>query len=1076
MMENDWGIRRVRRSGNGWGTVRTSGMFPSFRAVIPAAIFLSIAALARADFVNFETPQVHPIDLSPDGSILAVCNTADNRVELFDLSSGLPRPSGSVVVGMDPVSARFESDRSLWVVNQLSDTVSVVDVLHRVVLHTLQTDDEPADVVFSPGLPRRAFVSCSQANSLLEFDPAQPGDAPVAIGIEGEEPRALAIDLSGNPCVAFFESGNGTTILGGGGDGSVVDFPPNAVSDSRGPYAGTNPPPNSGVNFSPAQKPGNPAPPAVGLIVKQDPSGAWLDDNGENWTQLVSGSLASVSGRIPGWGLMDHDVGVVPLSPGPPVGYAGSLMNLCMAIAVNPVTGKIAVVGTEATNEVRFEPNVNGTFVRVLFASIDPSSPASAAVITDLNPHLDYTTSTVSQALRDQSIGDPRGIAWNADGTKAYITGMGSNNLVVVDQTGTRSGIAPTIDVGEGPTGIVADGARGQLYVLNRFEGSVSVVGMMSEAELTRVPLFDPTPAEIKIGRGHLYDTHRTSGLGQVSCASCHVDSRTDRLAWDLGDPGADMVAVEEPRHNLGAGFPGLTSDFTDFHPMKGPMTTQTLQDIIGKEPHHWRGDRDGIEAFNDAFESLLGDDVGLTPTEMQEFEDYLATITIPPNPFRKLDNSLPTDLPLADHVTGARFGAAGQPMPNGNALRGFNQIYRPLNRGIDRGAFACITCHTVPTGMGTDSKLAFPNFQPLPAGPEGERHHALVSVDGSSQRAIKIPQTRTLYDKIGFDLTSTASRSGFGVLHDGSVDGVSRFLSEDAFDVEGEQEVADLVALMMAFSGSDFPGTAETFEPPGTASLDAHAAVGQQESVVSTAANARLDAFLSLADAGKIELVAHTIIAGDTRGWRYIGGGLFAMDQAGAIESKAALLSRATTSRPVTFTCVVDGCGERLGLDRDRDGLRDFDELRDFAPLITGHQNPFQSNAPDSTGDNGSTEPDGVPDGQNDFDGDGSSNAAELAAGTNPADNLSVEVPLVAVISASEDRSAVTLTWDAAPLGEYQVQYSDALDEWVDSPTGSFIAPVAGGSLSWTDDGPPSTSAEPGSTPKRFYRIVRFQ
>ena len=63
---------------------------------------------------------------------------------------------------------------------------------------------------------------------------------------------------------------------------------------------------------------------------------------------------------------------------------------------------------------------------------------------------------------------------------------------------------------------------------------------------------------------------------------------------------------VFDPQQAPGAA--GL-DNLRPFDPQKGPMTTQTLQDIIGKEPHHWRGDRDGIEAFNGAFESLLGDD-----------------------------------------------------------------------------------------------------------------------------------------------------------------------------------------------------------------------------------------------------------------------------------------------------------------------------------------------------------------------------------------------------------------------------------------------------------------------------------
>ena len=58
--------------------------------------------------------------LSPDGSTLAVCNLPDGRVELFDVSSGLPTSIGRVSVGLDPVTARFASADELWVVNAIS--------------------------------------------------------------------------------------------------------------------------------------------------------------------------------------------------------------------------------------------------------------------------------------------------------------------------------------------------------------------------------------------------------------------------------------------------------------------------------------------------------------------------------------------------------------------------------------------------------------------------------------------------------------------------------------------------------------------------------------------------------------------------------------------------------------------------------------------------------------------------------------------------------------------------------------------------------------------------------------------
>ena len=48
------------------------------------------------NFVNYETPHVHPLDISPDGTLLAVVNTPDGHVDIFDITPAgdraLPRP------------------------------------------------------------------------------------------------------------------------------------------------------------------------------------------------------------------------------------------------------------------------------------------------------------------------------------------------------------------------------------------------------------------------------------------------------------------------------------------------------------------------------------------------------------------------------------------------------------------------------------------------------------------------------------------------------------------------------------------------------------------------------------------------------------------------------------------------------------------------------------------------------------------------------------------------------------------------------------------------------------------------
>lgn len=74
---------------------------------------------------------------------------------------------------------------------------------------------------------------------------------------------------------------------------------------------------------------------------------------------------------------------------------------------------------------------------------------------------------------------------------------------------------------------------------------------------------------------------------------------------------------------------------------------------------------------------------------------------------------------------------------------------------------------------------------------------------------------------------------------------------------------------------------------------------------------------------------------------------------------------------------------------DTDGDGLTDEQETMDLEPETPGVQNPFDPNDPDTTGDNGVLGADGIPDGQNDWDGDGVSNETEFGSGWNPADPL---------------------------------------------------------------------------------------
>ncbi len=905
-------------------------------------------------FVNFETPQVSPIAMTPDGTRLLVLNTSDNRLEVFDLTVSPMRKLGSVPVGLDPVSVRARSNSEVWVVNHISDSISVVNLSTLNVTRTLQTGDEPTDVIFA-GAPQRAFVTISQENKISVFDTADLSAPPVHIEIEGEDPRQLAVSPDGTKVyAAVYESNNATTILG-------VHQGSSPVSSQSGPYAGQNPPPNDGIEFNPPINPALPVePPKMGLIVRKNAEGRWMDGNNADWTDWITGSRANNTDRITGWDVVDNDVAVIDANT-LGVSYLTGMMNICMALDVKP-SGEVTVVGTDATNEIRFEPVLKGRFVRVKMATGSTAAPAAPTVL-DINPHLDYSDTqiaqqaspaTFSQGLADQSIGDPRAIKWNAQGTRGYLAGMGSNNVVVIDGSGNRVG--SPIKVGEGPTGLSLDAARGKAYVLNRFSSTVSVINTRNNRVQSTVSLFDPTPAYIKDGRKFLYNTTSTSGLGQASCGSCHVDGRMDRLGWDLGNPAGDMVGVAD--RNCGMGVEG-ERECHDYHPMKGPMTTQTLQDIIGHEPHHWRGDKKGVEEFNGAFTGLQGRPSLITDAEMQQFEDFLSSIHLPPNPYRNLDNTLPTSLDLKWQESFGRFAlgggggiTAGSPMLPGNAVNGLNLFRtRPSHMagpgGSQRRDNPCAMCHTLPTGMGANVTFVgdvntFPQagsgtyVDNLP-GPKNETNLMITGLLFGSDNQVntfKVPQLRNLYDKRGFTLKNARSLSGFGFFHDGS-DTLDKFIGRFV-GIENDQETSDIVAFLMSFSGSDLPmGTHDSLEePPGTLSKDAHAAVGRQitfdgSNNLDAGLTATLGQFTAMADAGRVGLVAHGIWNGRKRGFAYQSGGVLQSDRSSETTTVDTLRLAALAGAEITFTVVPKGSETRIGIDRDLDGILDYSDSR---------------------------------------------------------------------------------------------------------------------------------------------------
>src|SRR5437870_7629670 len=158
---------------------------------------------AAAAFVEFESGQVRPLALSPDHTRLFAVNTPDDRLEIFAVDgSGNLTHTGSVAVGLEPVAVAARTNGEVWVVNHLSDSVSIVDVASPPprVLRTLLVGDEPRDIVFAGTGGSRAFITTAHRGQnsgvpLTDFTTAGIGRADVWV-FDGTNPGS---SLGGNP-------------------------------------------------------------------------------------------------------------------------------------------------------------------------------------------------------------------------------------------------------------------------------------------------------------------------------------------------------------------------------------------------------------------------------------------------------------------------------------------------------------------------------------------------------------------------------------------------------------------------------------------------------------------------------------------------------------------------------------------------------------------------------------------------------------------------------------------------------------------------------------------------------------
>jgi len=237
------------------------------------------------------------------------------------------------------------------------------------------------------------------------------------------------------------------------------------------------------------------------------------------------------------------------------------------------------------------------------------------------------------------------------------------------------------------------------------------------------------------------------------------VDGDLDKIAWNLGDPTGSMTSLIQNGQTF------------LFHPMKGPMTTQTLRGLLNLSPYHWRGDKADFAAFNPAFASLMGGSE-LTTANMTAYTNFINTVLYLPNPNENLNRTMPTSL------------------GGGNAQNGETDFLTLVLSQRQTGGplQTCNDCHTANPGPGSNRLLIPDKPQPL-----------------------KNAQLRNVYQKQLFTKASSSTIDGFGMDHSGDISTLQDFFSIPAFAAYTQTEKTDMAAYMLSFDTGTAPAVGYT-------------------------------------------------------------------------------------------------------------------------------------------------------------------------------------------------------------------------------------------------------------------------
>lgn len=535
----------------------------------------------------FESIPTKPLAVSDDGKLLFAINSPANCLEIFDISQNTLSLLSTVSVGIDPVSVAQRNETEIWVVNHISDSISIIDIGGKPqVIETLQVGDAPWDVVFAdnetaradPTTNRknRAFISAAfrgqhhpqfatqhMMRNRLDSQNGKQGeligradlwvvdiddttdDKSVTgiINLFTDSLRSLAVNDDGSKVFATaFKSGNRTAIV------------PVPFDDLIG------------AKWS-AEGIGHPEP---FLIVKQDTSNAWRDLLGRDWSFKLNYSIA------------DNDLFIINASSKLQVGTPSApifnrhaieaavkgLGTILFNATYDGHQNRVIISALEANNLQPMQEELKGRFVKNQLAIIDLNATPEPGVhkLSLDDRAFPALAGTPGMAL-------PGALHFNSHDGTTYLASLGGNKVSGFTLSAKGNDLLQFDNVKHeflgktsesayvaagGPVGIATDKMNQLLFVYTIFDNKLSMF-KSAPAKLERMfeyTMFSPEPDAVRFGRQYLYDATLTSSNGAVACASCHIFGGSDKLQWDLSKKSkllenVDLGYVVHPERDI---------------------------------------------------------------------------------------------------------------------------------------------------------------------------------------------------------------------------------------------------------------------------------------------------------------------------------------------------------------------------------------------------------------------------------------------------------------------------------------------------------------------------------------------